>query len=155
MVYDFEWDTAEQEFKEALEINSNSQLSMEWYADYLLATGKYNESLDLLKRSIDLGPFSTSSILHLGQFYAMNGQSDLAIEEINKAIELDPNFMKAYIFLGNAYAGKGMFAKAMEHINKAIDLAGESNILTKISYGLIYVKSGENEKTLQVVSELE
>ena len=155
MVYDFDWESAEREFKKALEINSNSTLSMEWYADYLFARGKYNESLNLLKRSIDLDPFSTSSILHLGQVYLLNGNYDLAIEEINRVIELDPNFMMAYIFLGNAYAEKGMFDKGMEYINKAKNMAGGSNYFTAISLGLIYVKSGETEKALNIVKELE
>ena len=155
MVYELDWKSAEQEFKKALEINSNSQLSMEWYADYLFATGKYNESLDLLKRSIDLDPFSTSSILHLGQFYLMNGQLDLAIEEINRVIELDPNFLLAYILLGTAYAEKGMFDEGIAYVNKAISIAGGSNYLTMVSLGLIYMKSGETEKALGVIRELE
>ena len=155
MVYDFDWESAEREFKKALEINSNSTLSMEWYADYLFARGKYNESLNLLKRSIDLDPFSTSSILHLGQAYLLNGNYELAIEEINRVIELDPNFMMAYIYLGNAYAEKGMFDEGIAYINKANNLAGGSNYFTNISLGLIYVKSGETEKALKIVKELE
>lgn len=155
MVYDFDWSSAEKAFKKALEISNNSELSMEWYADYLLARGKYNESLILLKRSIDLDPFSTSSILHLGQFYLMSGQNDLAIEEINRVIELDPNFMMAYIFLGAAYADKGLFDEGFAYIRKAEDLAGGSNYLTKMSLGIIYVKSGNTEKALQIVRELE
>jgi tetratricopeptide (TPR) repeat protein len=128
---------------------------MEWYADYLFAIGKNNESLDLLKRSIDLDPFSTSSILHLGQFYLMNGHYDLAIEEIHRATELDPNFFQAYIYLGNAYVNKGMFDEAIVNINKAINLAGGSNYFTSLSYGLLYLKSGETEKALNVARELE
>lgn len=155
MVYDYDWKSAEQAFQKALEINSNSELSMEWYADYLFATGKNNESLDLLKRSIDLDPFSTSSILHLGQFYLMNGQYDLAIEEINTVIELDPNFMFAYILLGAAYAEKGMFDEGIALVNKAENLSGGSNYLITMALGLIYMKSGETEKTLEHVRELE
>jgi len=155
MVYDFDWKSAEREFKKALDINSNSSLLLEWHADFLFAKGKNNESLDLLKRSIDLDPFSTSSILHLGQFYLMNGYHDLAIEELNKVIELDPNFFMAYIFLGNAYGNKGMFDEGIAYINKASNLAGGSNYLTQMALGLIYTKSGETEKALDVAKELE
>lgn len=155
MVYDLDWNSAERAFKKALEINSNSNLNMEWYADYLFATGKYDESLDLLIRSIAIDPFSTSSILHLGQFYLLNEHYDLAIEEINKVIELNPNIFLAYIFLGNAYTGKGMVEEGKAYINKAINLAGGSNYFTSLSLGLIYLESGDKEKALHAVRELE
>jgi tetratricopeptide (TPR) repeat protein len=61
----------------------------------------------------------------------------------------------AYMFLGNAYAEKGMFDKGMEYINKAKNMAGGNNYITAISLGLIYVKSGETDKALNIVKELE
>ena len=55
MVYDWNWTSAEKEFKRAIELNPNYAGAHEWYADFLAARGREAEALSEMKRARDAG----------------------------------------------------------------------------------------------------
>jgi Predicted integral membrane protein len=58
MNYDWDWSLAEQELRRAIALNPNEALFYDWYAEYLMAVGKANESIDNIERAHELDPFS-------------------------------------------------------------------------------------------------
>jgi TolB-like protein len=50
MLHEWDWPTAEREFKRALELNPNYATAYQWYAEYLAAQDRFNEALVAIER---------------------------------------------------------------------------------------------------------
>src|SRR5438045_2040643 len=87
--YDWDWPTAEKEFKRAIELNLNNADAHHWYSHYLMAQGRIEESLTQSKRALELSPFDALMNLHLTWHYIYARQYDQALDQIQKAIEMD------------------------------------------------------------------
>lgn len=123
--YDWDWASAEQSFKRALELNPNHATAHQWYADYLSVMGRFDESLEHIERAIEIDPLSPIIATSLAGFYYTGRQSDRLIEQAKKVIELDPDFAYGYFYLGFGYEFKGMYAEAVEAFVKTAVLFGE------------------------------
>jgi Tfp pilus assembly protein PilF len=56
--FDWDWSSAEREFKRAIELNPNSALSHNWYAACLLTRGRFTESMAEAQRAQEFDPLS-------------------------------------------------------------------------------------------------
>ena len=155
MVYHFDWKSAEQSFEKALAINVNHSMSLEWYADYYFATGKFDKSIEFVNKSIDIDPFSRSTLLHLGQIYWLHNDYDKAIVALEKVIELDPNLIMAYLFLGNVYTNQGLYAEGLTNLSKIDQLTEGGHPLVKAGIAINYALSGKEEEAYILLKELE
>src|SRR6185369_12695457 len=56
----YEWDfaSAETEFKRAIALNPNYATAHQWYAEFLQMAGRYDESIAQIKRAQELDPLS-------------------------------------------------------------------------------------------------
>jgi len=52
--YDWKWQAAEEEFKQALRGNPSYSTGYLWYSDLLLARGRFNEASEKLRRAHDI-----------------------------------------------------------------------------------------------------
>ena len=58
MLYDWDWQASEKEFKRAIELNPNYAEAHQWYAEYLAYMGRHDESIKEAKRALELDPLS-------------------------------------------------------------------------------------------------
>jgi TolB-like protein/DNA-binding winged helix-turn-helix (wHTH) protein len=124
--YDWNWTGAEKEFKRAIELNPNYATAHQWYSEYLLAFGRFDESLSELRQAESLDPLSLVIKSDIAGHFYVARQYDEAIDECHKINEMDPSFAWGYGFLWHAYKGKGMDKEAFEGLHKAYALWGES-----------------------------
>jgi len=151
--YDWDWKTAEQEFKKALELNPNSPDPHQWYSYYLTAMGRFEESLAQMERARELDPASLSKVAGVGEVLNLMGRTDDAIRQQEKALEMEPNSGFAQWALGNVYVHKRMYDKAIEQYKKAIPLSGNSpDEPATLAYA--YAKSGQRTQALRTIEEL-
>ena len=54
MNFDWDWATAEREFKRALELNPGYATAHQWYGEFLASMGRPDEGIAELKRARDL-----------------------------------------------------------------------------------------------------
>ena len=85
-----------------------------------------NESISLLKKFIDISPFSSILFYELGSLYLALGNYSEAISNLSHATDLDPNSFEALHDLGAAYALSGNKAAALESFLKASKINGQS-----------------------------
>jgi len=154
--YDFDWKTAEREFKLAIEFSPNYATAHHWYALFLSVLGRHNEALAEIKRAVELDPLSLIINTNVAWVHYFARDYDRAIEIFKKTLEMDPNYALAHERLGQTYLEKGLFAEAIEALEKAVDFSpGNTEILAALGHALaVSGKRTEAEKILATLNEL-
>jgi TolB-like protein/DNA-binding winged helix-turn-helix (wHTH) protein/Tfp pilus assembly protein PilF len=110
--YDWDWTTAEREFRRAIELNPNYATAHHWYAEHLMWRGRFDEALRESERARQLDPLSVIIAADNGVILYSSRQYDRSIEKFRTAREMEPSLPRAQ-FLIAPYAEKGMFAEAL------------------------------------------
>jgi tetratricopeptide (TPR) repeat protein len=124
----FEWDFpgADNEFKRAIELNPNSSPAHVWYAHYLVAMGRFDESISEAKRSLELDPFSLFTMDFAEWAFYLARRYDLVLEQSRRSLELAPEFPWARYELGKVYERTSRGSEAVQEFMKAEELFGMS-----------------------------
>jgi TolB-like protein/Tfp pilus assembly protein PilF len=117
--YDWDFPGAEKEFRRSLELNPGYANAHHWYAHYLIAAGRAEESLAESNRALELDPLSPIMSVHLGWLYYYLRQYDRAIDQLNKTLELDPNYGLAHWYIGLVKEQQSRFAEALDALGRA------------------------------------
>jgi serine/threonine-protein kinase len=131
---------AELEFKKALELDANSVTALHWYSHLLMKQKRWDESLALSKRLLELDPMGYWNV-HLGEHYRAKGERALALEQFRRAVELDANLPNAQWELGRFLLEEGRVAEALPHLEIAHRLDPEAPQMCR-SLADAYEKSG-------------
>ena len=155
MILNWNWAGAEREFKRAIDLNPNYSPAHVWYAHYLAAMGRSDESVAEAKRSLELDPFSVFTMDFSEWAFYLTRHYDLATKQSQKTSELAPEFPWSHYDFGQIYEGTGRHREAIEEYNKAQEVFGLSqNRLAELRKA--YQNSGEKgywRKTLEFCQE--
>ncbi|TFB10342.1 adenylate/guanylate cyclase domain-containing protein [Candidatus Marinimicrobia bacterium MT.SAG.3] len=119
----WDWAAAETEYKNGLELSPNYATGHQWYAEYLVYTGRFDEAKIEIKLARELDPLS-KVISQIEAFtYEWSGDIETTRRLYDKNIELYPEFggivaNAAYFF----YWSVGEEEKASELLLKAIEI---------------------------------
>ena len=117
MNYDWDWPFAEQELRRAIALDPNNALFHDWFAEYLMAVGRTDESLRNMERARDLDPDSTLLNSDLGKLLFFARRYDEAEEQLKATIRMDPDYKPAHWFLAVTYVMKRRFDDAIAEAN--------------------------------------
>ncbi|HUK46769.1 MAG TPA: winged helix-turn-helix domain-containing protein, partial [Terriglobales bacterium] len=90
--HEWDWTTAEREYKRALELNPGDARAHHWYAGYLTYQGRFDEGIAEEKRARELDPLSLPINNALAGRLLVAGRIDEAQDQVRKTLELDPHF---------------------------------------------------------------
>lgn len=150
--YDWDWDGAESDFLTALRLSPNYPTAHQWYGEFLVAMGRTEEGLKVLRRARDLDPLSLIINTDLGLNFYWARQYDLAIEQLESALELEPNFFRAHVYLGATYLCKQMYREATIEMEKALSLSEDP--FAVVAVGHAYAAVGEQAKAEGLLERL-
>jgi serine/threonine protein kinase/Flp pilus assembly protein TadD len=154
LVFDWDWHGAEQEFRQAIELNPSYANAHHWYAGYLGVMGRYSEAIVEGRKAESLDPLSLIISADVAmEALAPAGLYDQALEQCRKTLEMDPNFAVAHACMSDSYLGKGMYKEAITEMQKAKDLSGGS-IVWVSALGSIYAMAGNRNAALGSLNEL-
>ncbi len=128
--YEWDWATAEREYKRALELNPGDARVHHWYAGYLMYVGRFEEGISEARWAHDLDPLSLPVNNALAGRLLAAGRYDEAFEQVQKTLQLDPRFAPAHQTLGWAYLHNG---KREEAIQEFQSLSNSPEPTTQIS----------------------
>ena len=131
---------AEPKFKKALELDANNVSALHWYSHLLMKEKRWDESLALSKRLLELDPMGYWNV-HLGEHYRARGDRTLALEQFRRAVELDANLPNAQWELGRFLLEEGRVAEALPHLEIANRLDPAAPVFRR-SLADAYEKSG-------------
>ena len=125
MHYDWNWPEAEKEFRRAIALNSSYATAHHWYAYYLMAMERQEESLAEIRRAEQLDPLSLIIQRDVADMLYFARRYDEAIAQCRKVLERDPHFELASFSLYQIYAVRRM-APEMDEAFRALreDLHG-------------------------------
>ncbi len=139
--YDYDFPTAEREYRRAIEINPNYATAHQWLAEHLAAMKRNDEALAEIRRALELDPVSVIMNRIYGDILVSGRKYDEAIRQYQKVIDLEPNFPTAHYFLGRAYEAKGMYDEAVKSYTRSFELGSVlKDVLVKTND--VYKKSG-------------
>jgi TolB-like protein/Tfp pilus assembly protein PilF len=111
--YDWDWVTAEKEFKTSILLNPNNGLAYSWYSYYLTAMEKYNDAKLILEKARDLDPLSFKIATDMGFILYYSGDYDMAINELEGSLELNSNYGLTHLWLARTYQEKKLYDNAI------------------------------------------
>jgi serine/threonine-protein kinase len=116
---DYDFKTAEKEYRRAIELNPNYPSAHQWYAEMLSSMKRPDEALNEIRRALELDPLSVIINRIYADILSDARRYDEAIVQYHKTLELDPNFPTAHLFLSRAYQAKGMYDQAIDEYVKS------------------------------------
>ena len=154
--FEWDWRTAEREFKRAIELNPNSAVSHDRYAEYLKTRMRFDESISEAQRAQELDPLSPEITSQLGFVYLFTQRYDESIVQFQKALDLNPNLPAISAGLAWAYAMKHMYPQALAEFDKIANqdkgVAPENQFVAG-TLGWIYAVSGRRADALKIARE--
>jgi TolB-like protein/DNA-binding winged helix-turn-helix (wHTH) protein/Tfp pilus assembly protein PilF len=115
--YDWDWQTAEKEYRRAIDLNPNYATAHHWYAEYLTWVGRFDEALRESERARQLDPLSLIIASDNAVIFYYSRQYDRAETGFNAVLEMEPTFPRAHM-VRSVYVETGQFAKALADIDK-------------------------------------
>lgn len=117
--YDYDWPTAEKEFRRAIQIDPGYATAHQWYAEYLSWQGRFDEALAESERARQLDPLSLIIATDHAVILYYSRQYERAIAQFRSVLDMDPHFNRATMIIP-AYVEEGRFAEALDEIKRGL-----------------------------------
>jgi tetratricopeptide (TPR) repeat protein len=153
MLYDWDWAQAEGEFRRATESQPENSRAHLWYAIFLGALGRHDESIPRILQAQALDPLSLPIHQNVARCYVWARKYDQALDQLRVMQEMEPGHPLSYAWIARALCGKHLFREALEELAQGMAVAGRSPLLLALS-GHAYGELGMRSEALGVVEEL-
>jgi len=151
--FDWNFDSAGNEFRRAIELNPGYATAHQWYAWHLSLLGRYGEAIVEMRKAESLDPLSLIINADLAELLVLAHSYDESIEQSRKTIEMDPSFAFAHIQLAQAFLAKHMNEEAVAELQKAVQLsAGSPTSLANLARA--YIAVGKRSDAQKLLSDL-
>lgn len=125
LLYDWDWASAEQELKRAVELDRGSVDAHIYYGHLLSFLRRDHEAIREGQIAVQLDPLSSTTQSSLGQFLFRARKYQEALTHQKRAVELEPRNAEAYFRLGDLYVELGNYDQALAAFEKVGQLTPE------------------------------
>jgi TolB-like protein/Tfp pilus assembly protein PilF len=151
--YDWDWQGAEREFKQAISLDSSYSTAHQWYSCYFQSLRRFDEALHHISFAQDLDPLSTQITVLWGMCLWAMRLYDEALEKLREAVAMDPYHCTAHLGLTLVHMQMGNIAEALEEFKRASRLNDSPTIMAFL--GLVYAASGERDEAQRVIEAMQ
>ncbi len=151
--FDWDWESAETEYKRAIELNPGYATAHQWYSWHLSEMGRSDEAIAEMRKAETMDPLSLIIGAEMAEILLVAHRNDEAIEQSRKTIAMDANFPIAHLELGLVLMQKRSYPEAIEELQKAITLSGSSTTCTS-NLAYAYAVSGKRSESLSLLNTL-
>jgi TolB-like protein/Tfp pilus assembly protein PilF len=152
--YDYDWQTAEKEFRRAIQLDPSYATAHQWYAECLSFEGRFDEALAESERARLLDPLSLIIATDHGAILYYSRQYDRAIEQFRGVLEMEPNFSHAHMVI-SAYVQAGRFADALADIENEQRRLGSDSPYAWASQVYVYGRWGRRVEAQHALKKFE
>jgi adenylate cyclase len=150
------YEEAEQEFKEAIRLNSNSYDAYYFYGRACFARGQIEKSAEMFLKASEVRREDFQSVLLLAQslsIFGKDGVEEARREGINRArkqLKINPTDRRALSLTSLSLFEVGAREEAMKWINQALELYPE-DLGVIINGACLFARDGNKEKALSLL----
>lgn len=154
-MYEHDWDTAEDLFRQALEAQPGSELSRHLFAlCVLMPTLRLDQALAMADEAMRVDPLSLFVSATKTAILLMCRRLAEAEAECRRALDLDPDFWRAVVGLGRCYEAQGQYDRAVECYERATVLS--DRVPSSIgALGRAYALAGRKQEAKALLGELD
>ena len=153
--HEWDWATAEREYKRALELNPSDARTHNWYAGYLMYVGRFDDGISEARCARDLDPLSLPINNALAGRLLAGSRYDEALKQVQKTLELDAHFAPAHQTLGWVYLHSGKQEEAIREFQNALRLSGTADADLQLDLGIAYAMTGKRDEARRILAKLE
>jgi DNA-binding winged helix-turn-helix (wHTH) protein/tetratricopeptide (TPR) repeat protein len=159
--YDWNWERAEREFQNALEISPNDVETHRLYANFLGRQGRFREAHEQVQRALELDSSSFQTLWLKAQIYYREKNFELAWDIGEKLIEEykdEPKLYHVYLLYGASYSIRQQHDVAIALLRKAESLSMRSFDGAKEligTFGSAFARAGKTEEAQSCLQKLE
>ena len=144
---------AENSFQRAIQLNPGYATAHQWYADYLLAVNRVDDSLREIGTAKTLDPLSNPvRVIRAAVLYSAR-RYDEVIAQANEAIQAEPINAAAFYYRAAAYEQKGLLPEAENAIRRAMELAPRDAFYLQ-ELGRVAAKKGDKAEAERIIRDL-
>jgi len=151
-IFDWDMESAEREFKRAIELNPNYSTAHMWYSNFLVTSGRSEECFAEIEKALTLDPLSHTIQACSGSMFYFAGQYDRAISQCTNTLEMDPNFTLARHILTLTYEQQLKYADAIEEGVKIREDFDSPQAMASLGYA--YARYSKIDEATQLLNEL-
>jgi len=119
--YEWDWDGAEAAYKSAIKLNPNYATAHDGYAMLLCARGRFDASLEQVRKAVELDPLSRIIAVHAGWPFYFARDYESAIARFEKALELDDKFIPAQAWRAMALGQQHRHEESVAAFQRALE----------------------------------
>jgi serine/threonine protein kinase/tetratricopeptide (TPR) repeat protein len=154
MFFDWDWTTAEAEFRRAIELNPTYATAHQWYGLYLSLMGRSDDGIAESERARELDPLSPLVNTLAAASYYFAGRYEESIAILRKTLEMYPDFLPANGYVALAYVASGRCEEAVLAMRRFEGSAlGHAYTLGHVGYA--YAVCGREDDALRVLGLLD
>ncbi len=149
----YDWETAEREYRAAIESNPSYALAHCWYSFMLSTLSRGDEAVAAATRAIEVDPLSPYANTTLGLALVSAGRRTEALSPLEEAVDIDADSLYSLFMLGANYSALGRHDEALTVLEKAVTLSDRGAYY--LSWlGWAYGIAGQREKAEKILEEL-
>jgi TolB-like protein/DNA-binding winged helix-turn-helix (wHTH) protein/Tfp pilus assembly protein PilF len=150
--FDYDWQTAEKEYRRAIELNPNYATAHHWYAEYLSLQGRFPEALAESESARELDPLSLIIAADHAMILFYARQYDASIAQFRSVKEMEPAFPRAGMVVA-PYIENRQFAEALAELKDWDNAYGEG-AWSWAWRAFVYGRSGQNAQAQQALAKV-
>lgn len=151
--YDWDWELAEKAFARALELDPHNTVARRLYSQYLVAVGRFDESLAAIRAAREQDPLSAMLVVAECSNRITSGDPVGGEKACRQALEMVPRLPPGHMFLGMALRQQERLEEALQAMERGLMLLGP-NVWTLAEYGHTLGLAGETEHARRVLDDL-
>lgn len=121
---DRDFQAAEAEYKQAIQLNPNYPTAYHWYGEFLVFQGRFEEGLVQYKKALELDPYSLAIGTDYGKALYYARRYDEAIDYLKKLEEMDPSYIRTHDYLRDVYGAQGRQEEGLAELEKRFQAEG-------------------------------
>ncbi|HEX7999681.1 MAG TPA: protein kinase [Pyrinomonadaceae bacterium] len=154
LAYDWDWESAEREFKHAIELNPSYATAHQWYAYLTSAQGRHADAITEIECAQKLDPLSPVIATSASLVFYNARQYDRCIEELEKAHEIDSRYFATEHGFAFGYAQKGRYDEAIASARRTVALSA-GNPMGLWTLGYVLALAGRESEAREILREME
>jgi TolB-like protein/tetratricopeptide (TPR) repeat protein len=151
----FDWnaDKACQEFDQALALNPAWVDAHHWHSHALCAAGRFPESLEACRHTLELDPLNPLMHAHLAWHHYMSREFAEALVQAQHVIRMEPGFHWGHFFAGWALERLARSSEAIMALREAVRCSSNNPVMLA-GLGHALAASQDRRAALEVVEDL-